>query len=138
MAETWPNPKNGAVVLSSSYSADFNSYELVESQATESVAAYGAAVYDPYRGSGTPHLSATVGAFAKYGAATKTPGFGAFTADYNGDSATFTIDTQQTVTLAGVMVCSSIRLGHGRTRAAVPLTFNLECGGDITTTWPTS
>jgi hypothetical protein len=134
MAETYPDPSNGAIVLHSSYSADFNSFELNESQNLESVAAYGAAVYDPYRGSGTPHLSAVVGAFAKYGASGKTPGFGAYTADYDGASSTFTVDTG--VTVVGAMVCGSLRLGHGRTRAAVPLTFNLECAGDMVTTWP--
>ena len=134
MPESYPDPSNGAIVLHTSYSADFNSFELNESQPLESVAAYGVKIYDPFRGSGTPHLSATVGAFAKYGAATKNPGFGAYTADFDGGDATFTVDTG--LTLAGKMVCGNIRLGHGRTRAVVPLTFNLDNGDDITTTWP--
>ncbi len=136
MAATFCAGKDGAVVLGVGSASDFMSFELNETQAVESVAAYGAAVYDPYRGSGTPHLQATVAAFAKYGAANTPAGFGSGTVSPGGAAATFTPGTG--VSLAGSCVCAGIRLGHSRIRAAVPLTYDLHNSGDMTITWPVS
>lgn len=134
MAEAYPDPSAGAVSLPSGHGADFASFDINETQQSESVAAYGAANYDPHRGSGTPHMSVSVAGFAKKGATGKAPGFGAMTAA--GASATFTVDSG--VTFAGNFVVTNIRLSHARLRAAVPLTFQLENAADITTTWPTT
>jgi hypothetical protein len=134
MAESYPDPSNGAVTLPSGHGFDVASFDPNESYATESVLAYGTANYDPYRSNATPHLSTDVTGFAKYGAAGKSPGWGAATA--GGGSATLTIDTG--VTLVGPMVVGNIRLGHSRARAAVPLSMRLENSGDVVTTWPVS
>lgn len=136
MALSYPNPKNGAVAHAVSTATDFASFDYAESQSVESVAAYGAAVYDPFRGSATPHASVSVGAFAKYGASGTPPGFGSTsggTADPDGGTATFTIDTG--VTLGGTFVISSLRLSHARLRGAVPLSFQMENAGEVTVTW---
>lgn len=136
MALSYINPSTGAVTATSLGSAtDFTAFDYVEAQSVESVAAYGAAVYDPFRGSGTPHASASVAGIAKYGASGAIPGFGTATADFDGNTVTLGLQGS-TVTLAATMVLASLRLSHGRTRAAVPLAFQLEGGGDTTVTWP--
>lgn len=136
MALGFPNPKNGAVAIAPSTASDFASYDYSESQAVESVAAYGAAVYDPFRASATPHASVSVAGFAKTGAVGVPPGFGATGFTAAGGAATFTVDTG--VTLTGNFVVSNIRLSHARLRAAVPLSYQLENAGDVTVTWPTA
>lgn len=134
MAEVYPDPSNGAVVLPTGHGADLANFDYDETYFTESVAAYGAQTFDPYRSSGTPHAKVTAGAFAKYGAAGKTPGLGAATAA--GASATLTVDTG--VTIVGVMVINNIKFSHAKLRAAVPLMFGLDNGGDLVVTWPVS
>ena len=136
MAKAYPAGKDGATAQAMG-GTDFVSFDVNESQATESVASYGAAVYDPHRGSGTPHQQVTVGAFAAYGATGTKAGFGdatAGTASAGGGAATYTIATG--VTLTGNYCMANIKLSHSRIRAAVPLTFTMENSGDITTTWP--
>lgn len=142
MAVSLLTPVAGAVALTTvggtattpaAIVADFGSFDVTETQATESVAAYGAAVYDPHRGSGTPHQKISVGAFTKGHAANTSP-FGVLTAA--GGTATFTIDTG--FTLGGTYVVSQVRLQHARIKAAIPLTFDMDNSGDITTTWATS
>lgn len=143
MALSYVNPKNGGVTPATGTATDFNSFDYAESQATESVLAYGAAVYDPYRGNGTPHASVSGTGIAKYGAANTQPGWagtnggtntGVGTADFDGGSATLTLDTG--VTLAATFIMTSLRVSHARARAAVSLAFSWECGGDVTVTWP--
>jgi hypothetical protein len=139
MALSYVNPKNGAVVATIGTASDFNSFDYSESQPSESVIAYGAAVYDPYRGNGTPHASTSASGIAKHGAANTPPGFGSSsggTVDFDGGTVTLTLDTG--VTLAATMVMTSLRVSHARARAAVPLAFQFEGGGDTTVTWPTS
>lgn len=139
MALSYPNPKNGAVVLPGTSATDIMSFDYAESQQVESVAAYGAAVYDPWRGSATPHASISAAGIAKYGASGTPPGFGSTSgglADPDGGSMTLTIDTG--VTLAAAAVVSSLRLSHSRIRGAVPLAYTLEGAGDTTVTWPVS
>lgn len=136
MPATFPAGKDGAVTLPYGAASDFNSFQITENQAVESVAAYGAAVYDPYRGSGTPHMSIDAAAFAKITAASTAPGFGTGTASAGGGSATFTAGTSTTI--AGACVISQIQLSHSRIRAAVPLTYTMHNSGDMTTTWPIS
>jgi hypothetical protein len=136
MATTYPVPKNGACSIGSQFAGcDFASFDYGEAQNTESVAAYGAQIYDPHRGSGTPHASGSAAAFAKYGAA-NTNSFGNTALTAGGSAGTLTIDTG--VTIAGTLVLSRVSVSHARLRAAVPLTFNFEGGGDMTITWPTS
>ena len=141
MALSYVNPSTGAITSTAMGSAtDFTAFDYAEAQGAESVAAYGSQKYDPYRGSGTPHASASVAAIAKHGASGATPGFAhtdasGATADFDGASVTFGVQSS-TVTLAGNFIVTSIRLSHGRTRAAVPLAYTLECGGDVTVTWP--
>lgn len=134
MALGFPAGKDGAVVLPNGSASDFNSFQITETQAVESVAAYGGALYDPFRGSGTPHMTADVSAFAKIGASNTAPGFGVGTASPGGGSATFTAGVS--TTLAGAVVIEKIQLSHSRVRAAVPLTFTMHNSGDVTTTWP--
>lgn len=136
MAMAFPAGKDGAVVLPLNTASDFVAFDVDESQAVESVAAYGAAVYDPYRGSGTPHQMVNVAGFAKYGAAGTVPGFGhaSVMASAGGGASTFTVGTG--VTLAGSYVFANLRLAHSRIRAAVPLTYTMHNSGEITTTWP--
>jgi hypothetical protein len=137
MALSYANPKNGSVVLAVGTASDFNSFDYAETQATESVIAYGAAIYDPFRGNGTPHASVSATGIAKHGAANTPPGFsssaGVGTSDFDGGTATLTIDTG--VTLAATMILASLRISHARARAAVPLAYSLEGGGDTTVTW---
>jgi hypothetical protein len=136
MALGFPAPKNGAVVLPSTGNSDFASYEYAENQQTESVIAYGAAVYDPYRGSGTPHSTISANGYAKTGAANTNPGFGATTGGMTtaaGATATLTVDTNTTIT--GAFVVGNIRLSHARIRPIVGLSYNLDCAGDPTITW---
>lgn len=133
MAKAYPSGATGAVALPTGHNADIASYDLVESQDTESVAFYGTNLYNPFRGSGTFHMSATCAAFAAYGAATFTPGFGAAT--NVGSSSTFTVAAG--VTMVGLFVVSRIMLSHARLRAAIPLSFQLENSADtLVTTWP--
>jgi hypothetical protein len=138
MALSYVNPKNGAVAPIMGTATDFNSFDYAETQATESVIAYGAAIYDPFRGNGTPHASASATGIAKYGAANTPPGFsssaGTGTSDFDGGTTTLTLDTG--VTLAATMILASLRVSHARARAAVPLAFSFEGGGDTTVTWP--
>lgn len=136
MAEAYPDPTTGAVALPTGYGADFAGFDINESQQSESVACYGAANYDPHRGSGTPHQSISVTGFAKYGASGKSPGFSMSASPAAGGAATFTVSTG--VSMAGSYVVSQIRLSHSRLRAAVPLTFQLENSSDVTITWPVS
>jgi hypothetical protein len=138
MALSYVNPKNGAVAPAVGTATDFNSFDYSETQSSESVIAYGAALYDPYRGNGTPHASAAATGIAKYGAANTPPGWstaaGVGTSDFDGGTLTLTLDTG--VTLAFTAVTTSIRVSHARARAAVPLAFSFEGGGDTTVTWP--
>lgn len=139
MAKTYVNPKSGAVAVTGGSAVDFNSFDYTETQGTESINFYGAQVYDPYRGNGTPHASFSATGIATYGAANLSPGFGATTggtADFDGGTATLTLDTG--VTLAATAVMASLRVSHSRSRAAVPLAFQYEGGGDTTVTWPVS
>ncbi len=137
MAAAQLAPQNGAVAFPGSLVADYGSFEIGESQATESVACYGAAVYDNYRGSGTPHTSISAAGFAKAHASSTVPfGTGGGLTVAAGAAATFTIDTG--VTYAGSFVVTSVRLMHARLRAAIPLTWSLEISGDPTVTWATS
>lgn len=143
MAKTFPSPSNGAIALFNG-KCDFNGFEIDESQQAESVCAYGVGVYDPWRGDGTPHQSVACTGFAIYGASADTPGFGISNGTVatgsmtipSGGTCTFTVDTG--VTLAGAYITTRTRLGHARLRAAVPLSFQLENAGDVTTTWPVS
>jgi hypothetical protein len=130
----YPNPANGAVALPTGYKCDFNSFGINETVAAESVLAYGTNIYDPWRSSGTPHQEISASGFARYGSSGETPGFGMVSP--GGGASTFTVDTG--VTLAGNYVITDIRLGHSRSRAAVPLSYTGHNSGDITTTWPTS
>src|SRR3954468_15219819 len=110
MALGYPAPKNGAVVLPCMTASDISSYDYSETQQTESVIAYGAAVYDPHRGSGTPHASISVSGLAKTGASGTTPGFGATAGGMTaagGGSTTLTVDTNTTI--AGSFVVGNIR-----------------------------
>lgn len=133
MAKTYPSGFTGAVTLPTGHGADFNTFTLREVQQTEDVSFYGANTYNAYRGAATYHMSATVGAFAAYGASGFTPGFGAET--NVGASATFTVASG--VTLVGSFVVGQIELVHARPRASVALTFNLENSADtLVTTWP--
>jgi hypothetical protein len=78
-----------------------------------------------------------VSGIAKYGAASTPPGFssaaGVGTSDFDGVTVLLTLDTG--VTLSATMVMASLRVSHARARAAVPLSFQFEGGGDTTVTW---
>lgn len=135
MAKAYPSGATGAVALPTGHGADIASFELTETQDSESVAYYGTNTYNPFRGSGCYHMSATCAAFAAYGASGLTPGFGMATA--TGSAATWTI--AGSVTLVGAFLVSRIMLSHARLRAAVPLSFTLENSADtLVTTWPVS
>lgn len=139
MALSYANPKNGAVAPVFNSAGDFNSFDYTETQASESVIAYGAAVYDPFRGNGTPHASFAATGIAKYGAANTTVGFSGTTGgtvDYDGGTCTLTVDTGVTIALTSIL--TSARLSHARARAAVAMAWSFEGGGDATVTWPTS
>lgn len=138
MSISYPAGKDGAVVLPVGNASDFMSFGLEETQGVESMAAYGAAVYEPYRGSGTPHQVVSVAGFAKQNAASTPPGFGSASglASPGGGAATFTIGTGNTI--AGNYVFSSLSIAHSRIRAAVPLTWQMHTSGDPTNTWPTT
>ncbi len=136
MAKAYPSGATGTVTMPSGHGADIASFSLDETQDSESVAFYGTNLYNPFRGAGTYHLSASVAAFAAYGASGLSPGFGAATAV--GASTTFGINST-TVQLVGSFIVSRISLMHARLRAAIPLTFGLENSADtVTTTWPVS
>lgn len=137
MAKSQLAPLNGAISFPGGLVADYGSFEISESQSVESVCSYGAQVYDNYRGSGTPHNSASCAGFAD-GHATSTNPFGSSggLTSAGGASATFTPDTG--FTYAGPFVVSNVRLMHARLRAAIPLTWQLEGSGDPTLTWATS
>lgn len=136
MAKAYPSGATGTVTMPTGHGADIASFSLSESQESESVAFYGTNLYNPFRGSGTYHLSAEVAAFAAYGASGFSPGFGAATA--TGASATFGINST-TVQLVGSFCVTNISLMHARLRAAIPVTFSLENSADtVTTTWPVS
>ena len=137
MAKAYPAGKDGAIAHAAGSATDFVSFDINETQATESVAAYGSGVYDPHRGSGTPHSQVTVAGFAAYGAANTAPGFGSASGGMtspSGGTSTYTIATG--VTYAGPYVMANIKLSHSRIRAAVPLAFTMENSGGVTTTWP--
>jgi hypothetical protein len=139
MAKAYPAGSQGAVAHAAGSATDFVSFDINETQATESVAAYGVGVYDPHRGSGTPHSQVTVAGFAAYGATNTPPGFGSTSsgmASPTGGTATYTIATG--VTYAGPYVMANLKLSHSRIRAAVPVAFTMENSGDVTTTWPVS
>jgi hypothetical protein len=139
MAAAMLSPQNGAVAMPATQASasDFGSMEVTEEQQGESVAAYGAAVYDPWRFSGTPHQMISCAGFAKAHAANTQP-FGALggLSDPDGAAATFTLDTG--VTIGGSYGIQSVRLSHARLRAAVPLSWTMHNTADPTLTWPTS
>lgn len=136
MAKTYPSGATGAVTLPTGHGADIASFSLSESQDSESVAFYGSNLYNPFRGSGTFHMSASVAAFSAYGNAGLSPGFGAAT--NVGGSTTFGI-ASTAVQIVGNFIVSQIALMHARLRAAIPLTFALENSSDsVITTWPVS
>lgn len=130
-------PANGAVAAPFSSASDFISMDVTEEQAGESVAAYGAAVYDPWRFSATPHSVINAAGFAK-AHTTNTPPFGSAggLVSNAGAAATFTFDTG--VTYAGNYGVQSVKLMHSRVRAAVPLTWTMHNTGDVTVTWATT
>ncbi len=139
MSAAQMNPANGAVSFPTTTPlvADFGSFDVSQSQQAESVAAYGAAVEDPWRGSATPHFSISTAGFAKAHAANTSPFLsGGGLTDPDGASGTFTIDTG--VTIAAPMIVTSMRLSHARLRATIPISAQLEGAGDSTVTWPTS
>ena len=127
----------GAVALPSGLgmTVDVASFEVEESQAAESVASYGSAVYDPYLGSGTPHQAVTIGGFTMAGVTGDTagPGFGTATVSSAGGSATLTYASG--CTLAGSYLVQNLRTSHRRIGASCPVTAALHNTGDITTTW---
>lgn len=130
-------PANGAVTIPGSIVADFGSMEIAEAQAVESVAAYGAAVYDPYRASGTPHSAVTVAGFVKaYASTTQVLGASGGLSDPDGGTGTFTLDTN--VSVSGAYVIESVRIMHARLRAAVPATWSMHNSADPTITWQTT
>jgi hypothetical protein len=139
MAASLLTPSNGAVAAPATFASasDFGAFEISEEQAGESVAAYGAALYDPWRFSGTPHSTIACNGFAKAHAANTQP-FGATggLTSAGGAAATLTADTG--VTYAGTMGIQNVRLSHARLRAAVPLSWTLHNTADPTITWPTS
>lgn len=139
MASALLIPSNGAVVTPATFAtaSDFGSFDVSEEQQGESVAAYGAAVYDPWRFSGTPHQQVTCAGFVRAHAANTQP-FGATggLTSATGAAATFTADTG--VTLAGTYGIQNFRMSHARLRAAVVGSWTLHNAGDVTTTWPTS
>jgi hypothetical protein len=102
------------------------------------VAAYGAAVYDPWRFSGTPHSTIQSTGFAKAHASNTQPfaATGGMTSA-GGAAATFT-SRHRRVTYAGNFGYQSVELGHARLRAAVTLNWSMHNTGDVTVTWPTS
>lgn len=116
--------------------ADYNSFEINQSQGAESVAAYGAAISDPWRGSGTPHIMISGTAFQKGHAALT--GFmistqGSGLSDPDGATSTFTVDTGHTV--AAPFVVTDFRLSHARLRAAIPVNYTIHQSADETVTW---
>lgn len=131
-------PKNGAVSLSygtNTVAADFNSFDIGSSQVVENVTPYGANTCTKNVGNGTPDFDFTIQAFALKGASGTAPstitGLSGGTA-----SATFTLDTS--CTLSGSLMVQSIRLSHGRMKAAVGLTISAKNAGDITESWSVS
>jgi hypothetical protein len=139
MASALLTPSLGAVAAPATFgsASDFGSIEMSEEQFGESVAAYGAAVYDPWRFSGTPHSQVNTTGFARAHASNTQP-FGALggMTSAGGAAATFTLDTG--VTVAGTYGYRSVRLTHARLRAAVALQHEMHSTGDPTVTWPTS
>ncbi len=126
-------PKNGAVSIGALV-ADFASFDMTSSQATENVTPYGANTCSKNVGSGTPTFTFNVGAFALAHASNTPLAMPALSA--TGASSTFTLDTG--VTEACTAITQSIRVGHGRMRAAVPVALSLVNAGDVTETWASS
>src|SRR4051812_3814021 len=96
MAASLLTPSLGAIAAPATFgsASDFGSMTVEETQANESACAYGAAVYDNYRGSGTPHSKITSTGFAK-AHASNTQAFGVLggMTSASGAAATFTFDT---------------------------------------------
>lgn len=123
-------PKNGAVVAAG-ITADYNNFEIESKQAVEDVTPYGTNTCAKHTGSGTPAFTVNIGAFALAHAAgtpLALPVLGA-----TGAAATFTLDTG--VTETGTFITESIKVTHGRMRAAVPVAMVLQNGGDVTEAW---
>lgn len=135
MSASLLSPVNGAVAVAGLGGVEFQAFTRDESQAVESVAAFGTAVYDPYVGSGTPHASMSAQGFA-LAHATNTVPFGAGVMTHTGINTTLTYDTG--VSTAETSIVSRLTLSESRIRAVVPLSFSLEGASDPTTTWPTS
>ncbi len=137
MASALLTPSTGAVSLPYANASDFGAMEVTEDSARESVAAYGAAVYDPFRSSGTPHQTVQCTGFARANANNTQP-FGALggLVAAGGGAATFTLNTNTTIT--GNYIIGNVKLTHARLRAAVPLTWQMDNSGDPTITWPTA
>lgn len=132
-------PSLGSVANPATFASasDFGSFSISEEQGGESVCAYGAAVYDAWRASGTPHSTINCAGFAKAHAANTQPfaATGGLTSA-TGAAATYTLDTG--VTYAGTFIITNVTLAHARLRAAVPLTWTQHGAGDSTVTWPVS
>lgn len=133
MASSSLIPKNGAVTFGSQV-ADFASFDITAGQSVEPVTPYGLNTCTKNVGSGTPDFSFNIGAFALKGASNTPLGMPAITA--TGSAMTLTLDTG--VSEACTAVVQSIRIGHGRMRAAVPVAFSLKNYGDVTEVWAAS
>lgn len=133
MAQSVLIPKNGAVVAAG-LTADYNSFDIESSQATEVITPYGTNTCSKSAGSGTPQFTVTVNAFALAHATGTAPNMPGLVA--TGATATFTLDTG--VSEAGTFITEKIRISHGRMKAAVPITLNLVNAGDVTETWATA
>lgn len=130
-------PKNGAVSFGS-YVADFNSFGLEAAQAVEGVTPYGANTCSVNVGSGTPDFRVSIGAAALghvSGSNPQLPGGSGMFLNV-GLATTLTLDTG--VSWGFNMVTSRFAIGHGRMRAAVPVSISGANGNDVVETWATS
>jgi hypothetical protein len=140
MASSSLIPKNGAITVATII-ADYAGFDLTTTQSVESVTPYGNNVNEKRVGSGTAGLAANISAFA-LAHASNTPlllptmGAASGAAAAAGAACVFTLDTG--VTETGNFVIQSIRIGHARMRAAVPVAISALSAADITEAWASS
>lgn len=126
-------PKNGALSYGALV-ADFHSFDINSTQATEEVTPYGANKCAKNVGNGTPSLDFAILAYALAHVAATAPAMD--TAAAAGVACVFTLDTGVTETVT--VVQKTFRISHGRMRAAVPYAITGVNFGDVVEVWPVS
>jgi hypothetical protein len=118
---------NGAVSMPTGHAADFQTFDVTETMPVVDITKCGdTGAYSRAKGTGTSTMIVTAGGYFNG----SDVGFG--DANVDGAAATFTLNSGDTI--AGTFVVSQIRVGYNRTAGILPVSFQLQNNGNVTTT----